>query len=100
LFSGHVGEFLLLLRLTRSWPRWPRAVLAVFSVLQIYGLLATRGHYTVDIILAFPCAYFADRMAVHVLALVARRAAPPAAVSAPEALRRGAHPPSRPPAAS
>jgi hypothetical protein len=70
LFSGHVGEFVLLLRLTRSWPPAARAFLWVFSVLQVYGLLATRGHYSVDIILAFPCAYFADRMAVHVLALV------------------------------
>jgi hypothetical protein len=87
LFSGHVGEFLLLLRLTPSWPRWPRWVIGVFSVLQIYGLLATRGHYTVDIILAFPCAYFADRMAVHVLAFVAGRAASPVAISALEAPR-------------
>jgi hypothetical protein len=70
LFSGHVGEFILLLRLTRSWPRWARSFLWVFSALQIFGLLSTRGHYTVDIILAFPCAYFADRMAVHVLAAI------------------------------
>jgi hypothetical protein len=72
LFSGHVGEFLLLLRLTRSWPRPARAFLWVFAALQIFGLLSTRGHYTVDIILAFPCAYFADRMAVNVLAFLSR----------------------------
>jgi PAP2 superfamily C-terminal len=67
LFSGHVGEFFLLWRVTRSWPRPARAFLAAFSALQIFGLLATRGHYTIDIILAFPCAYFADRMAVLIL---------------------------------
>ncbi len=92
LFSGHVGEFFLLLRVTRSWPRAARAGILVFSVLQIYGLLATRGHYTIDIILAFPCAYFADRMAIHVIARVA-------AVSA-AVTRRGARPPSPPRAPS
>lgn len=68
LFSGHVGEFLLLIRLTRSWPRPARAVLVVFFCLQLVGLLLTRAHYTIDIILAIPCAYFADRMAVNILA--------------------------------
>ena len=70
LFSGHVGEFLLLIRLTKSWPRLARGVLVVFFCLQLFGLLSTRAHYTVDIILAIPCAYFADRMAVHILALL------------------------------
>ena len=66
LFSGHVGEFFLLWRVTRSWPRPVRAFLWVFSALQIFGLLATRGHYTIDIILAF-----ADRMAVLILSRLA-----------------------------
>ena len=59
-FSGHVGEFLLLYWATRSWPPAARAVLIVFQILQVYALLATRGHYTIDILLALPCAYFAN----------------------------------------
>jgi len=67
-FSGHVSEFFLLYRVTRSWPTWARVALLVFQVVQIYGLLATRGHYTIDILLAFPCAYLADRIALRLLA--------------------------------
>ncbi len=72
LLSGHVGELILLLRLTRSWPRPARAFLWLFSGLQIFGLLSTRADYTVGIIVAFPCAYFADRMAVKLLAALSR----------------------------
>lgn len=59
-FSGHVGEFLLLYWATRTWHPVARALLIVFQVLQAYALLATRGHYTIDILLALPCAYFAN----------------------------------------
>ncbi|HEY6559097.1 MAG TPA: phosphatase PAP2-related protein [Polyangiaceae bacterium] len=59
-FSGHVGEFLLLYWATRNWHPAVRMGLIVFQVLQAYALIATRGHYTVDILLALPCAYFAN----------------------------------------
>ena len=59
-FSGHVGEFLLLYWATRSWHPAARVLLIVFQMLQAYALLATRGHYTIDILLALPCAYFAN----------------------------------------
>jgi hypothetical protein len=72
LFSGHVGEFLLLMRVTRSWPPAVRAFLWGYQILQVYGLLATRTHYTVDMIVAIPCAFFADRMAVAMLTAMAR----------------------------
>jgi hypothetical protein len=67
LFSGHVGEVFLLLLAGRHWPRWARIGAWIFQLLQSIALLSTRGHYTIDIILAFPCAYFADAMAVAFL---------------------------------
>ncbi len=72
LFSGHVGEFILLMRVTRSWPPAVRAFLWGYQILQIYGLLATRAHYTIDMIVAVPCAYFVDRVGVRLLAWMAR----------------------------
>jgi PAP2 superfamily protein len=81
LFSGHVGELILLLRATRSWPRPARAVLWAWQVLQIYGLLATRGHYSVDILLAIPCAWFGDAVAVRLLALASAARAPATAAA-------------------
>jgi hypothetical protein len=72
-FSGHVGEFLLLFWATRSWPRPLRAFLIVFQLVQAYALIATRGHYTVDVLLAVPCALLADRTAVKVLAVLTRQ---------------------------
>jgi len=66
-FSGHVGEFLLLTWVTRDWPRPARVLLIAFQVLQVYALLATRGHYTIDIVLAVPCAFLANAVAVRAL---------------------------------
>lgn len=71
-FSGHVGEFLLLSWVTRHWPAPARWALVVFQILQAYGLLATRGHYTVDLLLAVPCAFFADAVARRALARLSR----------------------------
>ena len=73
-FSGHVAEFLILSLAVRPfWPRWARVALTVFLVLQAVALVATRGHYTVDIVIAVPFAFFADRVTVAVLtAWVAR----------------------------
>lgn len=68
LYSGHIGEFLLLSWATRSWPAPVRVFIWFFNGLQFYGLLATRGHYTVDLLVAVPCAFFADRVAVRLLA--------------------------------
>jgi len=72
-FSGHVGEFLLLTWATRHWPRPLRAGLIVFQILQAYALLATRGHYTIDMVLAIPCAFFSDSMSIELLAWLSRR---------------------------
>jgi hypothetical protein len=72
-FSGHVGEFLLLTWVTRDWPRPVRVLLIVFQLLQAYALIATRGHYTIDIILAVPCAFLANAVAVRVLLFLCGR---------------------------
>jgi hypothetical protein len=63
-FSGHVGEFLLLSWAMRGAPRPILGVLVVFQVLQAYALIATRGHYTIDLLVAVPFAFMADRIAV------------------------------------
>jgi hypothetical protein len=75
LFSGHVAETILFLRVTRAWPKPVRLFLVAFTIAQIYALLATRGHYTVDLIVAIPVAYFADRMSVHFLTFLERHRA-------------------------
>jgi hypothetical protein len=68
-FSGHVAEFLILSLAVRwSWPRPARWTLAAFQVLQAIALISTRGHYTVDLIIAVPFAVCADRLAVWLLA--------------------------------
>jgi hypothetical protein len=72
-FSGHVGEVVLLLAATPRWPPWTRRALLVYQAAQIYALIATRGHYTIDLLLAVPCALFADRLAVRGLDRVAGR---------------------------
>ena len=75
MFSGHVGAFILLSRATRPWPAAARWTIHAFQLAQIYGLLATRGHYLLDILVAFPCAYLADFLAVKTLSwLESRRA--------------------------
>jgi hypothetical protein len=68
IFSGHVCEFLLL-----SFPA--RLLLAAFQLLQAYALIATRGHYTIDVLLAIPFALLADRLAFHALRLMTRNRA-------------------------
>lgn len=70
LFSGHIAEFIVLMRAVPHWPRWSKALLWVFQLGQAYALLATRGHYLADILLAIPCAYFADLLAMRLLAKV------------------------------
>jgi hypothetical protein len=77
-FSGHVSYFLLLMVAARRWPRWALWGLGGFEVAQVWGLLSTRGHYTVDLLLAVPCCVMAD-----VVALRALRAAEVAAVPVP-----------------
>jgi hypothetical protein len=72
LFSGHMAECILALRATRSWPRALRAAMWVFLVAQAYALLATRGHYTVDLLVAVPMAYLADRVALGLVARLCR----------------------------
>jgi hypothetical protein len=67
LVSGHVAEFLLMLWATKSWPRVLRYGLVASLALQILGLMHTQGHYTIDMLLAIPIAYFADAMAVKIM---------------------------------
>ncbi len=69
-FSGHTGLFLLFLYATPAWPRPIRSLIACFTLLMVYALLATREHYTIDILLAVPCSFFADRMALALIGLV------------------------------
>jgi hypothetical protein len=66
-FSGHVAEMVILLRATRNWPRPARILLWVWQLTQAYALLAVRGHYTIDILMAVPYAAFADVFAVRLL---------------------------------
>jgi hypothetical protein len=78
IFSGHVGEFLLLYWATRSWPAKVRVLLVLFQLLQAYALLATRGHYAIDLLIAIPCAYLADGLAMRCLVWLARPSVEPA----------------------
>ena len=66
-YSGHASVFLLLLLATNTWPNIARFCVAAFLALMIYGMLAMRDHYSVDILLAFPCSYAADALAVSIL---------------------------------
>ena len=66
-FSGHTSVFLLLLLATATWPNVIRFCLVAFLAIMIYGMFAMRDHYSVDILLAFPCSYFADALAVSIL---------------------------------
>lgn len=66
-YSGHFAFFLLILIVTNRWPWIARIALGVFLAVMTYGLIAAREHYTVDIVLAIPCAYFADACAVYLL---------------------------------
>jgi hypothetical protein len=66
-YSGHTAAYLLLLMATGTWFRIARVSLAVFLGFMIYGLLATREHYTIDILLAVPCSFFAMFLAVELL---------------------------------
>jgi PAP2 superfamily C-terminal len=66
-YSGHTSVFLLLLLATNTWPTIARFCVGAFLAVMIYGMLGMRDHYTVDILLAFPCSYFADAVAVSIL---------------------------------
>jgi hypothetical protein len=77
-FSGHVAELLMMTWAGgRFWPTGVRPALIVFQVLQVYALLATRGHYTVDMVIAVPFAFVADRLACWLLDRVAIKASAP-----------------------
>jgi hypothetical protein len=73
MFSGHVGEFLILYLVVRTtWPRGALWALAAFQVLEALALVITRGHYTIDIVIAVPFAFLADRLASALLGRLAR----------------------------
>ena len=69
IFSGHIGFFLIFLYATAAWPRPVRIALACFTLLMAYGLLSTREHYTLDLLVALPASYAADRLAVRFLTM-------------------------------
>jgi hypothetical protein len=66
-YSGHTALFVLVLLISGTWFVLARLGVAVFLVLMMYGLLAARDHYSVDLLLAFPCAFFANALAVRIL---------------------------------
>jgi hypothetical protein len=66
-YSGHSAAFITLLLATNAWPNYVRWGVGIFLMFMIYGMLAMRDHYTVDILLAFPCSYFSDMIAVSIL---------------------------------
>ena len=66
-YSGHTSLFLMVLFVTGTWPRIWRWAVGVFLVAMVYALLATRDHYSIDILLAIPCAYFSVGMATAIL---------------------------------
>ena len=68
-YSGHTSVFLLLLLASGTWRPAVRFCFAGFLAVMIYGMLAMRDHYIIDILLAFPMSYFADSMAVKILRL-------------------------------
>jgi hypothetical protein len=73
MFSGHVCEFLILyLAVRTTWPRFALWGLAAFQVLEALALVITRGHYTIDIVIAVPFAFLADRTATAVLGRLSR----------------------------
>jgi hypothetical protein len=82
-FSGHVGEFLLFSLATRDWPVAIRRPFIFFQFVQAYALIASRGHYTIDLIVAVPCAFLADRGAVELLARLTRGRAATATATSP-----------------
>jgi hypothetical protein len=72
-YSGHTSFFLLVLLATRTWAPALRLAVALFVLLMMYGLLAARNHYAIDLLLAFPCSYFADMVSVALLRRAASR---------------------------
>ncbi len=75
-YSGHTALFLIMLLSSRTWMPMVRAGIAVFLVFMVYALLATRDHYTIDILLAFPAAFFANFLAVSILRRMKRFSRP------------------------
>lgn len=60
MYSGHAGEFVILSLIVRGqWPKSLQVLLLAFQVVQAYGLMATRGHYSIDILVAIPAAFLA-----------------------------------------
>jgi len=58
-FSGHTATCFLLLLLTRE--KWPRCYLVLATVGVACCVLATHGHYTIDVLAAFPFTYLSYR---------------------------------------
>jgi len=77
-----VGEFLLVQRAGHGWPRAARIGMLVFQVVQAIALIGTRGHYTIDIVVAIPFAIVADLSALALLARLPGARAQPAQLRA------------------
>lgn len=74
IYSGHTSLFLTLLFCTNTWQTIYRILVGIFLAVMIYGLIACRDHYTVDILLAVPCSFFADACSRFILKRAASRA--------------------------
>jgi hypothetical protein len=66
-YSGHTSLFLMLLLTTRTWAPAARLTVGIFVALMMYALLGAREHYVIDLLLAFPCSFFADMLSVTLL---------------------------------
>jgi hypothetical protein len=73
-YSGHTSLFVMLLLATRTWAPAARVTVGIFVALMMYALLGEREHYTIDLLLAFPCSFFADTLSVTLLRRAARSA--------------------------
>ena len=71
-FSGHIGIYLLIFYTAWHWPDRIRLALVGFIILMMYGLIATREHYTIDLLLAIPCSFFAYSVAKFLLVQLSR----------------------------
>ncbi|MEA2166630.1 MAG: superfamily C-terminal [Thermoanaerobaculia bacterium] len=67
IYSGHTSLYILLLLCTNRWRSIYRVLLGLFLLVMVYGLIAARDHYSIDILLAIPCSYFADACARFLL---------------------------------
>jgi hypothetical protein len=74
IYSGHTSLYILLLLCTNTWRTIYRVLLGAFLLVMVYALIAARDHYSIDILLAIPCSFFADACALFLLRRAPRAA--------------------------